>query len=80
MAIEAKPTVQVSRVRQHGRHVSDRFMSVFIHVNAFLVVLSVILIFAFLIKESIPFFQKRSLSSFLFGSNWYPLEPTEVRP
>lgn len=78
MAIEAKPTVQVSRVRQHGRHVSDRFMSVFIHVNAFLVVLSVVLIFAFLIKESIPFFQKRSLSSFLFGSNWYPLEPTEA--
>lgn len=53
-------------------------MTGLIRFTAGLVVLSVVLIFAFLIRESIPFFQKRSLGSFLLGPNWYPLEPSDT--
>ena len=53
-------------------------MTGLIRFTAAVVVLSVVLIFAFLIRESIPFFQKRSLGSFLFGPSWYPLEPSDT--
>lgn len=78
MTSQATSAAQASKVRRHGRDLSDRFMGLFIRGNAVMVVLSVILIFAFLIRESIPFFQKRSLQSFLLGPNWYPLEPSDM--
>ncbi|MCC2671981.1 MAG: phosphate transporter permease subunit PstC [Armatimonadetes bacterium] len=78
MVSHATPTVQASKVRRHGRHFSDRFMTGVVRCTAALVVLSVVLIFAFLIRESIPFFQQRSLASFLLGPKWYPLEPSDT--
>jgi len=78
MAVGVYGKVQASRARQAGRRFADRAMQGFIYLNAGIVVLSVLLIFAFLIKESIPFFQHRSLGSFVLGRNWYPLEPSDI--
>lgn len=78
MAVGVYGRVQASKQRQAGRLVADRAMQWFIYLNAGIVVLSVLLIFAFLIKESIPFFQQRSLGSFALGPNWYPLEPSDT--
>ena len=70
--------VEASAARRTGRRLSDRFMEWFIRGNAAVVVLSVVLIFAFLIRESLPFFQQRSIPSLLFGPKWYPLEPSDT--
>jgi len=78
MASQTEVKVQASKARQVGRDFSDRFMKAFIHVNAFMVVVSVFLIFAFLIKESLPFFQQRSVKSLILGPSWYPLEPSDT--
>jgi phosphate transport system permease protein len=78
MAAQVYGKVQAGKVRQKGRLLADRAMQWFVYGNAGLVVLSVVLIFAFLIKESIPFFQQRSLASFVGGPNWYPLEPSDI--
>jgi phosphate transport system permease protein len=75
---ETQPNGQASRVTRAGRHFSDRFMQAFIWSNAVVVVASVVLIFAFLLRESLPFFQQRSVGSLLFGKNWYPLEPSNT--
>jgi phosphate transport system permease protein len=70
--------VEASAARRHGRALLDRGMRYFIYLNAFVVVLSVVLIFVFLFKESIPFFQKRSPASLILGREWYPLEPSDT--
>ncbi len=70
--------IQASQARKHGRAISDRVMEWLIRGNAGLVVLSVVLIFAFLIKESLPFFQKYGVGSLLSGRVWEPVGEPEV--
>ena len=78
MAAESAVKVQASRARQHGRRISDRFMEWFIRGNAGLVVLSVVLIFSFLIRESWPFFWKFGAKSLLLGRTWEPVGDPEL--
>ena len=77
MAIEAtaprEVTVQASRARQVARAFWDRFWQWLIYANAVLVVISVLLIFGFLLKESLPFFQHVSLWGLVSGRDWQPL-------
>ncbi len=56
----------------------DRLATAVIYAGATLVVAIVGLIFYFLLRESAPFFEQRSLWSLLRGEKWYPLEPDEA--
>jgi phosphate transport system permease protein len=75
MASDARGGVRVKAAwaRRHARRASDVLMGAFVRFNAFLVVLSVLLIFFFLILESLPFFRQRSPASLVSSPNWYPL-------
>ena len=70
--------VEASAARRTSRTLSDRLMEGVVRINACVVVLSVVLIFGFLIKESLPFFQQRSIGSLVLGQKWYPLEPSDL--
>jgi phosphate transport system permease protein len=78
MAEQTAGRIGASTARRQGNLFADHFMRAFIYLNASLVVLSVILIFFFLIRESIPFFRERSLQSLLQGPVWSPLEPHNI--
>lgn len=74
-ATRASVVPTATTAQKHGRHAIDRVMQAFIYLCAALVVGSVVLIFFFLTKESIPFFQQRSVGSLVNGRQWSPLEP-----
>lgn len=77
MASDTVTPVAATTARKVGRAFSDRLMEGIIRVTAVGVVLSVLLILGFLLKESIPFFQKRSVGSLVTGTTWSPLEGFE---
>ncbi len=74
----AETQVQASTLRKFLRSLSDRVMAATIHANAAVVVVSVVLIFLFLIREALPFFRQRTIPSLLLGAKWYPLEPSDT--
>jgi phosphate transport system permease protein len=67
--------VEQKSVEQPARKTSwvERIVELFIRLSGISVIVVVVLIFLFLVKEALPIFGEVSLTS-LLGSRWYPIE------
>ncbi len=67
--VEREPVEQAARKTPW----SERIVEFFIRLSGISVIIIVVLIFLFLVREALPIFGQVSLSS-LLGSRWYPIE------
>lgn len=59
------------------KQIKESIISFFIKISGFLIILFVLLIFLFLLKDTITFFKEYSLIKFFTGKNWLPISDPE---